>query len=1815
MPDLLLRPVAATDITALWVDALAQRLQDELAVALRGQCLRVVDVPRQILEGVAERLSTERRHDAEIYLVDRQAGPEPWRVGVHRVVERRNADVTLLALFPPELQLAAGDSVDVSTFRAIAVNDLPGRIVQSLKRRLPERLLGHANAVLGDLKQRGWPIPESAPLAFLATIIAQGQDDPAVVGGSLYTLGLIPDFALLARPEELHYRLGQRNIQAVRRLRDEIGTPTERVLRLPLADRRFCERLLALFAAQPIADVHAWGRAIATDPVWRDLSLDRWPLIEMPRPASALRIDIEPLKLPRRREDGLPLFDGPKSEVKIGWQTTPPPMDVDDLAHFRIEVVNSDRQVVWETPLIKNTGGKTAKRQRSIKRLDLDTGIYFFRVIALDKAGDPFPAQPLRDQAAGATAMEAADLGSEGGGDEAPGKRINESEDFLLLADENDEPDEDVEPVTNTQVGSFAEAELLYRASGAPMRKDSTASRAAVIAWTTTPDARGEAAVATIRFDLQHQYSARISQRLRAIEASILQRPENGGHFAARVPPSGGDRAFVERDVLLPDDVLEARRAVLDGIAGPRLANEPALGTLPVVALADLLAIRPLIEQYVAAYRRWVDGGDPAALRLDVTLLTMHDLGTAALVAPTHPLRLLWLLQKQQLVRHWTSQAAQRPGTPRSYIELWRRALVPDALPLLVVLDASEGYVDAGSLPGGWGVYLPPALRDPRLLLGAIRARFGASGLQPAEDGAHLLAEKWALFLRQHPYVEALTINVVNPGDAAIIRDALIDLERRAAPGDVRYVVRLFTAGPHDAGVGDAFRELLDPESQIATVADRLIRPGPSFLYPKLSWSRHALHDFVAQPERFPAHITVLLDAFPLRLRVARMEPRDRTSFVHGLVQDVPRRFLGRGRSYAWGRRLMPKRCLDLPETPGMSETLAGALLGLSILQARALAPQSDTVDAVAAPLLDLSTPVADSATDGHSLLYSAHAASTWVLTMDANLGLDYFDAAHQAGRPGYLLDFTPEFVASGSRQLLLTTRVSDEIDALMAQPISDLGLAGAHGAALLLMEALRSLSGRLVLRLLSAPSQAKGALGMALARLFLESYGLLESSLVIPLDAHPELSHDADGEGPHLRGDLLLVAADVATRSLDFLVVETKCYGGSGISADLRASIAAQLGSSERALRLAFDPHAEDPDRLDRSVQSWRLSTVLTFYLDRALRYTLVAPEVAAALHSFFLDLDEHYQLTVRKIGLVFHPEGMDTFLDRDDPDVPIWAVGRQEIQRLVGAALEKARADAAAESPVAERERALETQEGLAEATVDAATRDAVRRTFSNPTIQRPSLQRRLPLREHVAARDGDDAATMQRQSDLHAPEGAESSPAFAGGSTETPATPPAGHLNGGDESAEGLVETTTGNRQEVAGIKPEPPLDTPPPSYAVLLGDTKATPQYGLLGAIAAEPQRRVALDLNGCNTISVFGVQGSGKSYTVGAVLEMALRRLPGLNSLPHALAGVVFHYHQTQDYPPEFISMAAANDDPGQVAALGAWGAAPAALDDILVLTTRDMVEARRRDFPRATVAPIAFSSGELTVADWRFLMGATGNDSLYLKILNEIMRKRRDDLTLAAIQVSLAAAPLADSQRVLAQTRLDFAARFIDDAGSLRSLVRPGRLIIVDLRDEFVEREQALGLFVTMLNVFAGAGQGSTPFNKLIVFDEAHKYMGGAFIDQVVETIREMRHKGVSLLIASQDPVHVPQAVIELSSAVILHRFNSPAWLKHLQKSLATLGDLTPSMLAALGPGDAFLWANKATDAAFMRRAVKVRMRPRATLHGGATQKAVRTQG
>ena len=164
------------------------------------------------------------------------------------------------------------------------------------------------------------------------------------------------------------------------------------------------------------------------------------------------------------------------------------------------------------------------------------------------------------------------------------------------------------------------------------------------------------------------------------------------------------------------------------------------------------------------------------------------------------------------------------------------------------------------------------------------------------------------------------------------------------------------------------------------------------------------------------------------------------------------------------------------------------------------------------------------------------------------------------------------------------------------------------------------------------------------------------------------------------------------------------------------------------------------------------------------------------------------------------------------------------------------------------------------------------------------------------------------------------------------------------------------------------------------------------------------------------------------------------------------------------------------------------------------------------------------------------------------------------------------------------------------------------------LRSQSLEvlRQNRLSCMTTTRAAFTLQDLRTLPTFDLVVFDEAHKYIeNDDLVSGLVEVVREMRHKGTSIMVASQDPPSVPISLIELSSQIVMHKFNSPAWLRHIQKANAALGELTANKMSRLGTGEAYVWSSKASDDTFTRGAVKIKCRPRITQHGGGTKTAV----
>ncbi|MEA3405895.1 MAG: hypothetical protein U9R28_09185 [Pseudomonadota bacterium] len=398
---------------------------------------------------------------------------------------------------------------------------------------------------------------------------------------------------------------------------------------------------------------------------------------------------------------------------------------------------------------------------------------------------------------------------------------------------------------------------------------------------------------------------------------------------------------------------------------------------------------------------------------------------------------------------------------------------------------------------------------------------------------------------------------------------------------------------------------------------------------------------------------------------------------------------------------------------------------------------------------------------------------------------------------------------------------------------------------------------------------------------------------------------------------------------------------------------------------------------------------------------------------------------------------------------------------------------------------------------------------------------------------------------------------------------------------------------------------------PSVDIMLGFNDSSEQYGL---IAQSANRNIAMDLNHPQTIIATGNQGSGKSYTSGSILEMSLQRILGINHLPNKMATVVFHYSNTQSYRPEARTMTQPNDQAEQIKLLAEkYHAKPEALEEVVYLVPPDKLAERQIEYKGSTVLPIQFKADDLKTQHWKLLMGAEGNKAAYLRIINNLMREHRENLSIDLLREGFIKACPDEKLIEFGLMRLDFAEQYVSPESQITNFLQPGRLVIVDLRDELIEKDEALTLFMILMDLFSEAQHNGGQFNKLVMFDECHKYIQNRFlVNALTEAVREMRHRGTSIILASQDPQSIPATLLELASMMFLFKFNSPLWLAHLQKANTALRNLTPEKLNALKPGEAYVWANKSSDISFTRQAHKIQCRPRVTKHGGDSVTAVR---
>ncbi|KAH9209087.1 hypothetical protein DL95DRAFT_438120 [Leptodontidium sp. 2 PMI_412] len=411
-----------------------------------------------------------------------------------------------------------------------------------------------------------------------------------------------------------------------------------------------------------------------------------------------------------------------------------------------------------------------------------------------------------------------------------------------------------------------------------------------------------------------------------------------------------------------------------------------------------------------------------------------------------------------------------------------------------------------------------------------------------------------------------------------------------------------------------------------------------------------------------------------------------------------------------------------------------------------------------------------------------------------------------------------------------------------------------------------------------------------------------------------------------------------------------------------------------------------------------------------------------------------------------------------------------------------------------------------------------------------------------------------------------------------------------------------------------------------------DADELPQYGLLGSSESTPSTaildsRIFLNTNVPYSAFVCGVQGSGKSHTTACMIENCLIPSPILGVLQRPLSALVFNfaeYTSSSSFRPCELAFLA-SPSPELPTRLGTKKI------NVLVSPSNSLsMKALYTQIPCVEVHPFKLQPKDLNISTMLTLMSVNKTEAapLYMGIVTKILRdmasKTAEGFDYPEFRRQLDDAGLDRKQTEFLTQRLDLLESFLDlDGSTVSPDFTAGEITIIDLSCPFMDASTACVLFKVGMGLYL---ESDSTVGKVIVLDEAHKYMTGtpastALTESLMGVIRQQRHYGARVIISTQEPTISPK-LIDLCSITIIHRFSSPEWLDVLKRHLPVFdrdgdksnkADLQKQILR-LKTGEALVFAPSAilgaSDDAGERKVgtdtlFSMRIRKRVTWDGG----------
>ncbi|WP_245234862.1 methylation-associated defense system ATP-binding protein MAD8 [Tamlana crocina] len=1788
--------------------------QEELQNAKPGHCMKISGLAFKELNVLCDKIN-ELFPGIDTYIISEVNTNEKCISATKLIELRNNQSKPLLILIPSNSRTAAEDSYGNATFKELSLEGVETKLVNKLIDEIP---LEFKNSIIEDIINFIGQdnLKNTQIINFLISLKEIGYSDRSI-GNNLYKLNLIPDTKLLEDNNKIRSRI-KFNSDCVEVLSNFDKPVIDRIADMPIESNTLQGEIVNFIKNED----HLNTKQEIAETIFKkyqNLNFSNWKISDLEIDFSKVKLSVDEIKSSdfKTENDRKKLYANPNSasKIKIRFSTNPNPNQISDLKYFKIVLMEVDGGRGGEIAVLRKLK-KTANNRPyrdAIVELEpnqIDDGAYFIKVLAENEFGeilnndDDFKEIKIQE-----VWEEELKNDPDASKDEFQYKLTCDSDDFDFVVDDTIDREDNQR---KDKVKSVLQAFLNHRIYDLKHENEPTVPEPVEPSNCWLDDKKvSHTSIFHINYSQNHNYQILLSSKLRTIEKEFLDNAGYLGYVKVDVNNNASftnfnDYKFIESKLTLsaPETVLSLRSKVFKRIQESNENNDGVFET------ADIFNFKEDISNYISAYTAWTselqnqisnteiseeDKANLVDLVSELQFLDVVKLDTnlpdgkkieALLLSPLHPLRLAWTLQLLDVFFKWEQEtlgfSKYKEAWSNNLEVLFNNEFSYSNNPLVIVGNQSlKNYNYSGELAHGWGLYLEGVDNKAsksftsisRQLLHYFRGLFNITkdNYIDTDISKKQVVTHIKNYLKQHPYVDKLILNLVNAGDANVFSDALIELEKENEFSNTKYEIRLFKDNDKIIEHGDALKSLLNPQSIISEEAEVFSQPSKNRLFPKLRFSINNISDYLKNPLKFNAHISFLISPFPIKIELVKPDLDTRNFYVNGIVTDYTVNVENDDNRFKWNRFIKGNNLPIVYSNLGQ----LGIQLFENIQSFTSCALKLEYTEAIPSTQMVLNE-------RDKVLITHLHDYSDWVVTFDKNMGPEVYDQPSNGEDIPFLLDYVPGEEVSGISSYL-TTRPTSEVLGLIGPHFKEFDLDihnEEHQVKIKsLLEDLRALSSSLVLQLNSSKNKAFEVIGSAFTKRVLEKKGFLENGILIPIDLHQNLFNQNSFESKS-RADSLLVSLDPEKREILITVIEIKCRKALNETEreDLKMKMKEQIENTIEVLRFHFDPQYNlSNDRLDREIKNKELRGLLGFYINRSNRYNYLSDLVYDNYNDFLLDLDLGYSLKFNKVGVIYDFSTSKKHLKEiADGDITMFTMGKDLIEDIL--------------DPDSDLNTIRLEGDDLGSELVEALGVDNKMKTFIQKLKKSPSLI-------EPENKPQEEQANKSEVVDIK-PEGKS-------------------------------IQSNDSIQEQEKVNEPQEPIVTPSdskrtstdkpysePNFEIFIGNSKPSSQYGILGETAHQ-NKKIAIDLSGVNTMSLFGVQGGGKSYSIGTLTEMVLKQFSNVNKLPSPLAGVIFHYSESMDYEPEFTSMIQPNDQPNELRILKeVYNVEPDSIDDIIILCPERKVEERRNQFPSVEVAPLLFNPNELSIKDWQFLMNAVGNTSDYINEINFILEELFDtnNLNVATLNQAISDSELLSRRdKTLATRRIRFASKYVKDVNHLANYLQPSKLIIIDMRDEFIHKDQALGLFVTALDIFSATNSSENQFNKFIVFDEAHKYMDNKELTgNIVTAIREMRHKGVSILIASQDPPSLPNEIIELSSIVLLHKFNSPQWLKHIQKSITQLATLTPADMSILKPGEGFLWASKANEKRVTNQPVKIITRPRVTKHGGATINAVK---